>query len=195
MSPTIEKKQTALHTAAQPETIGLRRLVLRDDTRTTDVNFDEDETAIHLAVQTLQAGRSSRSQVGSNGIVNIRPSTVYNFGDGKPSELSSRCSTGPSAVSIELGRSLSVDEVWARARDPPSTFTCHGFVTSGPRYIDENTGLAHQSFSHFLKNLVIPRSAARSPLSVMRGRLMRRSPPQEPSTCVSRQASPPQHTA
>ncbi|MGC6477459.1 MAG: hypothetical protein ACON36_04145 [Ilumatobacteraceae bacterium] len=26
------------------------------------------------------------------------------------------------------------------------------------------------SFSHFLKNLVIPRSAARSPLSVMRGR-------------------------
>ena len=104
VSPELtEHSQWHVQVVSAADTFGLRRLVLRDDTRTTDVNFDGDETAIHLEVSD-PAGREIIASLASHGIVNIDHQRFTTSRDGKPSELSrARCSTGPSAVRYRVG--------------------------------------------------------------------------------------------
>ena len=104
VSPELtESSQWHVQVVSAADTFGLRRRVLRDGTRTTDVNFTVMRPQFRRS-QTLQAGRSLRSRVGFNGIVNIRPSTVYNFEGWQAIELSrARRSTGPSAVRHRVG--------------------------------------------------------------------------------------------
>ena len=147
VSPELtERNQWHVQVVSAADTFDLRRRVLRDGTRTTDVNFDGDETAIHLAVSDPASGeiiaisswfQRNRQHQPINGLQLRGMASHPNYrGQGAAQALL--------RSGIELGRSLSVDEVWARARDTALNFyLAHGFVTSGPGYIDDNTGLAH----------------------------------------------------
>ena len=124
--------------------------------------------------QTLQAGRSLRSRVGFNGIVNIRPSTVCNFeGWQAIRTIAGKVQHRPFCGQVSSWVGVCPLMKCGRGREiPPSTFTSLTALSPRDRDISMRTPVSPitTSFSHFLKNLVIPRSAARSPLSVMRGR-------------------------
>ena len=124
--------------------------------------------------QTLQAGRSSQSQVGSNGIVNISPSTAYNFeGWQAIRTIAGKVQHRPFCGQVSSWVGVCPLMKCGRGREIlPSTSTSLTASSPRDRDISMRTPVSPitTSFSHFVKNLVIPRGATRSPLSGMRGR-------------------------
>ena len=130
------------------DTFDLRRSVLRSDTITNDVNFDGDDSAVHLAAHDPVSGeiaaisswfQRSRPQQSFSGLqLRGMASAPEHRGTGAAQALLS--------AGIALGRSLQVDEIWARARDTALGFYLkHQFVSEEPGYVDDHTGLPHHT--------------------------------------------------
>lgn len=136
------------------DTFALRREVLRSNTATTDVNFDGDETAIHLAACDPANGNIAAI---SSWFQRNRPhhSITGLQLRGMASSPEVRGAGAAQALlfaGIELARTLQVDEVWARARDTALGFYLkHGFTNIEPGYVDEHTGLPHHDVVRSLR--------------------------------------------
>ena len=136
------------------DTFSLRREVLRSNTTTTDVNFDGDDSAIHLAACDPARGnivaisswfQRNRPQQPVTGLqLRGMASSPESRGSGAAQVLL--------AAGIELGQTLQVDEVWARARDTALGFYLkHNFTSIEPGYVDEHTGLSHHDVVRSLR--------------------------------------------
>lgn len=128
------------------DTFALRRAVLRSDTASTEVNFDGDDTAVHLAACDPANGnivaisswyQRNRPQQSTTGLQLRGMASSPEFrGAGAAQALL--------FAGIELGRTLHVDEIWARARDTALGFYLkHQFTSNEPGYVDNHTGLPH----------------------------------------------------
>ncbi len=128
------------------ETFALRREVLRSNTATTDVNFDGDDTAIHLAACDPTGANAVAISSWFQRNRPQQPVTGLQL-RGMASSPEFRGTGAAQALlfaGIELGRTLHVEEVWARARDTALGFyLAHGFETIGDGYVDDHTGLPH----------------------------------------------------
>jgi thiamine transport system ATP-binding protein len=130
------------------DTFELRRAVLRSDTITNDVNFDGDDSAVHLAAQDPDNGeivaisswfQRSRSQQSFSGL-QLRGMAS------RPEHRGTGAAQALLVAGIDLGRTLQVDEIWARARDTALGFYVkHQFVSEEPGYVDDHTGLPHHT--------------------------------------------------
>ncbi|MGB1610670.1 MAG: hypothetical protein ACPHGX_09750 [Ilumatobacteraceae bacterium] len=122
----------------------LRRRVLRVGTVTTSVDFDGDESAVHLGVMvdrdvvTVSSWFDRRHP--------DRPGVVGRQLRGMAVEPS-LAGTGLGlllAAGVERMRSDGAGLVWARARDTALDFyTSRGFEVFGEGYVDLSTGLPH----------------------------------------------------
>jgi GNAT superfamily N-acetyltransferase len=126
------------------ETHELRRTVLRADTPTKEVVFDEDTWpgAVHLGLRLGGAIVATSTWV-------PRPHegrpAVQLRGMATATELQG---TGLGGVLLRAGCDRAVQQgyelVWARARDAALTFYLrHGFQVSGDGFVDEATQLPH----------------------------------------------------
>lgn len=132
---------------AATDTYPLRRSVLRADTLTTEVRFDDDDRpdTVHLGVVIDHAVVAI-----STWIPRCHPDHPHLVGV----QLRGMA-TDPSVRGTGVGRRLllaglahqrlaGAELVWARARDTALDFyTAHGFATFGRGYTDLSTGLAH----------------------------------------------------
>ena len=127
------------------DTHDLRRRVLRVGTVTTSVDFDGDESAVHLGVMvdnTLVAVSSwfDRRHPDRPGVVGrqLRGMAV------EPSLAGTGLGSMLLSAGLERMRSGGAGLVWARARDTSLDFyTSRGFEVFGEGYVDLSTGLPH----------------------------------------------------
>ena len=147
----VSSTETARHAwdirvVSAADTFALRREVLRSNTTTTEVNFDGDDTAVHLAACDPATGnivaisswfQRNRPQQSTTGLQLRGMASSPEFrGAGAAQALL--------FAGIELGHTLHVDEIWARARDTALGFYLkHQFTSNEPGYVDDHTGLPH----------------------------------------------------
>ena len=142
-----QRSRSSHHVISVParSTHDLRLRVLRQGTPTDEVDFDGDESAIHLAVDF-----GGRIIAVSSWFQRPHPSSVGSFGmqlRGMASDPDSRGRGAGSAllrVGVQMASALGCDHVWARARDSALSFYLdHDFEVVGDGYIDSATAIAH----------------------------------------------------
>ena len=142
---SVEGSTISVRPAAAVETHDLRRRVLRDDTRTTEVVLEGDESALHLVAE-----RSGEVVAVSSWFSRAHP--TYRGREGRqlrtmasaPEARGTGAATVLLADGLDRARTEGADHVWARARTTALGFYRRaGFVTLGEEYVDETTGLPH----------------------------------------------------
>lgn len=134
-----------IRSVSAAETHDLRRRVLRAGTRTTEVELDGDESALHLVAE-----RSGVIVAVSSWFSRPHPDLPGRRGQqlrtmaSAPEARGSGAATALLAAGLDRARRDGADHVWARARMTALGFYRRsGFVTLGDEYVDEATGLPH----------------------------------------------------
>ena len=129
------------------ETHPLRRLVLRDGTRSDAVVFDGDELATTFHLGCSRGGGLIGVSTWMARCYPDRPADRGYQLRGMATDPNHRgCGAGAAMLHAGIGRCRSVGAalVWARARDTALGFyEQHGFTTVGLGYVDLTTGLPH----------------------------------------------------